>query len=172
MVSDEIIIVLFGVNYLPSSKVLKILAPIILVISTCSILGQVVLIAVNKEKFQLVAMICGSIVNIILNYFMIPVYGINGAAIASLISETIVMFIFIHHSKEFFKPTISPRFCLTLLIACVFLIFEVKFIKSLKLATLSSLILEVIGGALCYGIVLIIGKNPRLISIFRNDKSD
>ncbi len=51
------------------------------------------LIAENTTTISMISTICGSVTNIMLNIILIPRYGINGAAFASFISYTLVLFI-------------------------------------------------------------------------------
>ena len=58
--------------------------------TTFSYLGAVRdiwILAENKQKYLWIINLSGASVNICLNAFMIPVYGINGAAAASLITQ-------------------------------------------------------------------------------------
>lgn len=50
-------------------------------------------ISENKQKYLKWLSLCGAASNCILNYLLIPMYGINGAAIATVASEMIVNFI-------------------------------------------------------------------------------
>jgi len=57
----------------------------------------------NKEKYSLFYSFVGSIINIILNIILIPIYGIIGAAIATLISQicsNIIAFLFIKNANK------------------------------------------------------------------------
>ncbi|QYJ67553.1 flippase [Flavobacterium litorale] len=49
----------------------------------------------NNQKSVSVIMLCGFIVNVILNLFLIPAYGIEGAATASLITNIFVNTVFV-----------------------------------------------------------------------------
>ena len=50
-------------------------------------------ISENKIKYSKKCVIFGALSNLILNYILIPIYGINGAAVATLISQIIVALI-------------------------------------------------------------------------------
>jgi len=43
----------------------------------------------NLTKFHFYGALVSSIANVLLNYFLIPIYGIKGAAVATLISQWI-----------------------------------------------------------------------------------
>lgn len=91
---------LYGKSYLIGSQVL--------IIATWSnifsILGGargIWIVAENKGKYVKKYLVYGAVVNIILNTFMIPKYGINGAAFATLITQIVTCLI----APMFYKET-------------------------------------------------------------------
>jgi O-antigen/teichoic acid export membrane protein len=48
------------------------------------------LVAWNDERFLMIITIVGASLNVVLNYFLIPDHGIQGAAYASLVSQIII----------------------------------------------------------------------------------
>lgn len=84
--SSTIISILFGPEFMPASSVLAIHAWSLLFI----FLGQVGsrwLINENLQKLNLFRTVVGMFVNIILNFILIPRFGIKGAAFATLFSQ-------------------------------------------------------------------------------------
>jgi O-antigen/teichoic acid export membrane protein len=83
---------LFGEQYETSGKVLS-----ILIWSTIFIFWGVArskwILAENLQKYALFTLLIGVAANIVLNYLWIPLYGINGAAAASVLSNFIGIFI-------------------------------------------------------------------------------
>lgn len=87
--SGLIVKLLFGPEYLGSIIALKIGVWSVVGIAIGAVVGQY-LIAENYVKIYFYITLFGAIINIGLNYLMIPVYGIAGAAIASVFSYLIV----------------------------------------------------------------------------------
>jgi O-antigen/teichoic acid export membrane protein len=89
--SDLIIKVLLGQEYAASAPVLTIhiWAGIAVFLGVAS---SQFLIAENLTKLSFYRTLIGMIVNIILNLILIPVYGIIGAAVATLVSYTVATF--------------------------------------------------------------------------------
>ena len=86
ILSNLVIGILYGSAYAPSVSALR----IVVWYTTFSYLGAVRdiwILAENKQKYLWIINLSGASVNICLNAFMIPVYGINGAAAASLITQ-------------------------------------------------------------------------------------
>ena len=89
--ADQIVLVLLGKDFLPASGVLAIYiwAGVAVFLGVAS---SKFLINENLTKISFYRTALGMIVNIILNIWLIPIYGIIGSALATLISYTIAVF--------------------------------------------------------------------------------
>lgn len=89
--SGFIINVLYGEAYAAAGAVLSIniWAGVFIAISTAR--GLWINIE-NLQKYSFYTTLCGAAANVALNLFLIPAYGINGAAVASVISYFIAIF--------------------------------------------------------------------------------
>lgn len=83
--SNDIIELLYGEKYSESGLVLAMYVWATLFVSISSIRGKWQ-IAENLTKLHLIGAVVSGSVNILLNLLLIPIYGIEGAALASLIS--------------------------------------------------------------------------------------
>ncbi len=84
--AKPIILVLYGEVYSPSIQVLQ----IAVWFEMFSVIGSargVWIIAENKNKYVKYYLSIGAVVNLALNYILIPTIGINGAAIATVITQ-------------------------------------------------------------------------------------
>ena len=84
--SKLVIYILYGSNYYPAVAALR----IVVWYTTFSYLGSVRniwILAEKKQKYLWMINLSGASINIILNIFLIPMCGINGAAIASLLTQ-------------------------------------------------------------------------------------
>ncbi len=87
--ANKIVIMLFGFQYYAAIPVLKIHAlSIVFVFLGC--ISTKWLIADNLQNYILVRSIIGAILNILLNIYLIPKFGIKGAAVATVISYSFV----------------------------------------------------------------------------------
>jgi len=111
--SDWIIIFLFGSDYEAASSVLVIHIWSIVFTAMAVVSGKY-LINEGLQKITMHRHLIGLVINIILNYLMIPMYGIQGAAMATLMSLALSNYIFDALKKEtrliFFQKTKSILF--------------------------------------------------------------
>ena len=89
--SEKIILILSGNGFISGATSLKILA-ISLIFGTLSYcVVYAVLIPHKMEGKCFVASITSAVVNVILNFILIPIFSLNGAAVTTLISEIVVV---------------------------------------------------------------------------------
>ncbi len=81
-----LVVTLFGAAYEPSAPVLVILALGFVFVFPLQLMHSVA-ISVNEERLLLAAGLVGLVANVGLNLFLIPVYGMHGAAAATVASE-------------------------------------------------------------------------------------
>ncbi len=90
----------FGTEYLPAMNALRFLV-LGQFISVMSIVSGNLLLSKGKTKIILINIISVSIINFMLNWILIPKYGINGAAFATFMSLTILSFLAIIENYHF-----------------------------------------------------------------------
>lgn len=102
--SDYIILILFGNQFSTENNVLSILAFAGIFVSMGYVNGKW-MITENYTKIELFRNVLGLCVNVLLNLILIPSYGINGAAISTLISIFVaadLVFLFFKKTRKMF----------------------------------------------------------------------
>ena len=97
--ADWVIDVLFGSDYQEAAIVLKIYIWAFVFVSL-GVASSHWLVTENLEKHALLRSFLGAILNISLNLYLIPIYGITGAAYATLITQLFVSYLFFGISKH------------------------------------------------------------------------
>lgn len=92
----------FGQEYLPAVNALKLLT-IGQFVYSMAIVSNNMLLSKGKSKLILINLIFIGMVNFILNFFLIPNYGINGAAFATSISTVVYAIIMLIENYYFNK---------------------------------------------------------------------
>lgn len=88
--TSMIVLVLLGQAYAPMKIVLKLSALILLPMSIANVLGNQILIPMNRVGKYTISVISGAVINLLIDFPLIISWGAQGAAIASIISETVV----------------------------------------------------------------------------------
>ncbi len=109
-VSDNLIPWYLGEGYDKAINLIKLLSPIIVIIGLSNVFGLQYLIPSGNDKKFTIAIVSGAIINLSLNLLLIYYWQSYGAAVATIIAETIVtgvMLFFIRKDIKFVKILIS-----------------------------------------------------------------
>ena len=166
LVSDSLILVLFGASFIPSISCLKILSSLVIIFSVAYLLGHVILMASGNENRILFATLCGVGFNIVLNLLLIPSYKHYGAAIASVIAEILVTIILLTKSRKIIKITINGAFILSILISLVVMVISIKITNFLIDNMIVKLVSSIFVGAMTYFITLFLSKNQVILFFY------
>lgn len=110
LLADKIIIILYGEQFYPSIIALRILAWDVLIVFLYFCLAFI-LVSIDKQNQMAVIAGCAALMNIILNLFLIPSFSYVGAAVATIITETTLIALYlILISKSFHKLPLSKIF--------------------------------------------------------------
>ena len=126
-ISNNFIPFFFGEEFIPSIIVIYFLAPLILIKSLSNAIGNVYYAPRDIIWMTSIFYTFGSVLNICMNSFLIPPNGAKGAAIASLVSESIVTMLFVFFSRkkvDYFaalKKAIKPLFAAIIMFSVMIL---------------------------------------------------
>lgn len=98
-----------GSDYVSAAVCMQILMPILVISGFSNITGNQILIPFGKDKAFLYAVSTGALLNVIINIIILPKYGANGAAVATLIAEVSQMLIQSYFCRDVIKSAISLR---------------------------------------------------------------
>lgn len=97
-IADNLIPWFLGDGYSKAATLLKILSPLVLLIGLSNVFGKQYLVPSRSDKKYAFAIITGALVNLVLNLILIRPLLSEGAAIATIIAEsliTLIMFVFV-----------------------------------------------------------------------------
>ena len=153
----------YGPGYGPVGKAMMIESFVILMIGWSNVLGVQYLLPIHKQKEFTISVTLGALVNIILNVPLIRLWGLNGAMVATSISEfsvTAYQLFAVRHLSNFkylfhgsWKYFVSS-----------FLMFMIVFWMNRCLRdTWLMMFVEILVGALVYGVLLFILRAPIIL---------
>jgi O-antigen/teichoic acid export membrane protein len=102
-VADFFIPFIYGDEFALSSSVLKALSFMLLISPIGYLLGSRIMLVSGNERKMIIPVGAGAIVNVLGNSILIPLYKGIGAAIASVVSEVVVMIIYLLLSHKYLK---------------------------------------------------------------------
>ncbi len=111
---------------------MQVIMPTVLLIGLTNILGIQILVAMGKGKNTLYSVIAGALTDLVLNIFLIPLYGATGAAIGTLAAEIVVLLVQYNYVRKFTGNLFTGLDLKLLIPACltaIILTLWVKFIN-------------------------------------------
>lgn len=160
MLSDGIIRLFSGPEFMSASLTMRILTPIVILIPFSVMTNQQTFVPMGKEKLILFSTSVGAVTNIILNSFLIPRYAENGAAIATVIAEMAVAIICLMNVSRYFD--MKQVLCSVghYWIAAAVIPVVVLLIKMMDVSYIVHIILAIPVSVMLYYIILLLLKNP------------
>ena len=159
LLSKNIILIMAGEKFLSSIKTMNILAIIIFIVGMAYFLGYQLLYPRGLERYYTYSVITAAIVNFIFNYIMIPKYLQNGAAMGTVIAESIGVIMMLYFSRnmlkeiEFFAIKRLKYFIASLIMGIVVYIITLQ-----NLGNILTVIYSIIVGVIVYFFILFIMK--------------
>ena len=166
LLARPVIILFCGKNYEPAITCMQILSATVFVTTFSTVITDLVFVARRKNAYVLYPVVFGSCVNFLLNLFLIPRYGINGAAIASITSEILMLAVKIFLAYKtlggtlYFFSKIYQYAAGALVMAIVVILLMLKLDQSI-----ATVILEAASGAIVYALVLLLFRNEHFLNI-------
>lgn len=94
--SEEIVLIISGEKYLAAAPALSILMiGFMFSLIGGSFLGNMVLLPSKKEGVYMIICCIATVINLVMNYFWIPVWGVNAAAFTTAFASLVIMILLI-----------------------------------------------------------------------------
>lgn len=154
-----------GSEYGPTSKVIFYEAPVVVFIAWSNVTGTQYLMPVHREKAFTFSVTIGAIVNIITNLLLIPKYGVNGAAVATVISEASVCIVQLLLMRRSFQITQLFAALWKYLLAGSAMYLVVVRLNEIMRMTLANLAAQIILGMIVYTVIVWMLKSPIIKSL-------
>lgn len=166
ILSSEIMFILGGVQFVGSSSLLAMVSITILLSSLSAFLQQQVLVPSGNERLGLFAALISSIISIITNLTLIPLFDYTGAGIALILAESTAVlsrYIFTRKIGYTFIQIIDKSF-LKYFFASLMMILPIFFIKFYISSVLLKFVLSTSVGAVTYFLALLILKEDIILT--------
>ncbi len=154
--SDFLLVIIYGPLYIRSSYILKIFSSLLLISPIGYLLGSRVLLASGHENKMLIAVGAGAIVNVIGNAFLIPIYAEFGAATASVVSEVVVMIVYVHLGQKYFRLCKVKSSIIKVFFATILMSVYLFLVSLIQISELKIFIMQFFGSMIIYYLLLIL----------------
>lgn len=152
----------FGRGYGDVVQLLWIFSPIVFIIGISNCVGSLYYTPAGKRAQSAGYLVVGALVNVICNSLLIPHYGANGAAFASVIAELVISILYVHFSKGYMTFKLILKLSWKRLIAAFFMLVVILLIgKTLSASAILSVV-QIAIGILSYCGALLILKDDFL----------
>ena len=166
IVADKFVPLFFGEGYDRVIILMRIIAPVVLFVGMSNILGTQYLLPVKKQKEYTISVVIGALLNFATNLLLIPSQLAVGASITTIMAEaTVVAIQFFFIRKEFnileiLKVSIKNIIAVSIMALCI------VWLGFLNINPVICMGLQIIIGAIAYGISLLVMKDEFLRLIF------
>ena len=151
MLSKEVVLIIAGEKYLNSIFSLQIITSAFIFSNYGMVFNECILIPAKRENSSLYNTLITGIVNVVLNFVLIPLWSYDGAALSTVIAEFMVMILNGWSARDYIKPIFnskkSIKNIIDALVGCtgiVVVCFILKIgVSSLTIRTLLSVVLSV-----------------------------
>ncbi|HIP12616.1 MAG TPA: hypothetical protein EYG73_07855 [Arcobacter sp.] len=144
--AKEIIGLAFGEEFIESSKMLTILS-LIIIFRFSMYTYTAILSSSNLNYIKIYTSLACVTTNIVLNYILIPIYGVYGAIVATVITEILLVILYkLSSFKIVFTNILSSNEVIVLLLGTIgfYILFQYELSISQKLIVLFVLILSLV----------------------------
>lgn len=170
ILSEDILILISGKEFIGAAESLRLLSIAILFSLYAYMYVQCVLIPMKKEHIVFKATVTSAIVNIGLNFMLIPMWGINATAATTIAAEAVTFVIVFIESRKYISLVKLKKDFISVIAGCVAIILVCIFTRHLESYILRIGVSSIVSAPI-YFLVLIVLKNSILIEVVKGGKS-
>ena len=169
-ISNNFVPIFYGKGFDQVAVLIKLFAPLVLIIGFANVVGVQYLIAISKQNYYTVAVVTSAIVNVVLNFILIPNLKAIGASIASVVAELIGLIIEIYFIHKIFDLKKIIKSSNKYLLSSLIMFIVCLIISLLPFKAIYLLLLQISLGVFVYFIMLILLKEEFIYNFLVNLK--
>lgn len=166
-VSKQVVLVISSDAYISAESSLRILCIALLFCIYAWFFSQCILMPAKKEKTILIATCISAVINIGLNFCLIPIRKENAAAFTTFVAEFIMFLICVIYGLKIVKIRLFNRNMLGVMFGCVGIVCVCKIILSFEYGVIMQLLGVVLASGVVYGLILILFRNDIACTVLR-----
>lgn len=161
-ISKNFVPLFFGSGYEKTIGILQLMSPLVVIVGVSSCLGAQYYTPVGLRRQSTKYIIIGSVINLIFNIILIPIFTSYGAVIGSIVAETVISSLYLNNCKyynwlDFLKA--AWKKVISGLIMSILIIFIGNCFNNAFLG----FTMQVISGVIIYIILLVVLKDNMIL---------
>jgi len=132
LLADRIILFIYGTEFVHATIALRIIS-LYLPLRVISHVTGWTLASINREPLRTISAGIALILNICLNFIFIPIFGIAGAGIATVISQILLFYLYFYFVSKYFHQLPLYKIILKPCISCIIMILFILIFKGINL---------------------------------------
>ena len=165
--SEPVINTISGKEYSSGAASLQLLCIALLFGNLACFFANAILLPFKKEKVFLQATCIAAILNVVSNFILIPLCGIKGPAIATIISELTVMVYSAFKARYIYKPASFLTNLGQTLIGCIAICCVCCATHKFIASPFCNVVISVSLSLIVYGLIMILVRNEVIYSFLR-----
>ncbi|MDO4808535.1 MAG: flippase [Eubacteriales bacterium] len=167
MVSSDVVCVMAGKEFAAAASSLRILSIALFFAVFSNFYAYVIMMTQRMDKEILLATIISATFNVILNFFAIPMFGVDGAAITTLIAEFTVAAMGFRFCRKKLIVELDKRLLFSTVLGCVAIIVTCILFEKVSVSMLLKIILKVLTSVLIYGMCQMLLNKKNVIMFLK-----
>jgi O-antigen/teichoic acid export membrane protein len=173
MLAPQVIEIISGKGYLRGVSSLRLLCPALLASVFSWVLAYCVLLPAKRENKFFISAVVSAVLNISLNFVLIPLMSENGAAITTTIAELLMLVMIIFYCKDILNGIYNSEFwkdIVSYIVGSIGIIGACLISTELSKTVFVQVLISVVFSALVYALILVICGNSMIYSIVNEIK--
>ncbi|MDD6065423.1 MAG: flippase [Firmicutes bacterium] len=168
LLSNELVVLISGPEYAEGAAALRILSIAIAFSILASFFTTAILLPRKKEKYILRATMISAVVNIALNFVLIPVFSERGAAMTTVLAEFLAMTIAMRYARGDYAVSGVKHTFLRSMCGCLGIIGVCTLLRCLIHNYVLYTVISVVCSIMIYGIIMIVLKDDIVCQILKD----
>ncbi len=150
----------YGEGYEPTIPLMVMFAPLLFIIGVSNVLGSLYLTPSGQRARSNRAIIIGAACNFVLNLILIPLFGVYGAVVASLVAELVISALYMSFSARFIPVASVLGIGLRYLLLAVGMFIPTYLVGRASEPSVGTTLLQIAVGIVAYALLLILTRDP------------
>jgi O-antigen/teichoic acid export membrane protein len=167
LLRKEIVLIISDSTYIEATTSLLLLSIAMFFSMGAWFWGQCILVPLKKERIVFKATIASAVLNIVLNFVLIPIWAENAAAFTTILAEGLAYFWCMIEGRKYTSIDSMLRISLKIICGCIGIVVVARVLSLFNMGMLIYTIALIVISVICYTIIEIALKNEAQYGILK-----